>query len=49
MAAPKLQNYKNTTNANLYTEGGRCHPGGVVALTAAQAKAYEGLVLCKTK
>ncbi len=45
----KLANYKNTTSRNLFTEGGRCHPDAVVALTAEQAKAYKGLELCKTK
>ena len=48
-AAKKLANYKNTTNANLYTESGRCAPNSVVALFPEQAKTYEGLELCGKK
>jgi len=48
-AKPKLSTYKNTTSVNLYTEAGRCVPGDIVALSTAQAKAYKGLELCKTK
>jgi hypothetical protein len=49
MTAPKLDDYENQTKANIYTELGRCGPGEVVSLTAAQAKAHKGLVLCKAK
>jgi hypothetical protein len=48
-SAPKLANYKNSTRANIFTEGGRCPPQGIVALLPAQAEAYQGLELCKQK
>jgi len=49
VSVPKLANYKNTTNRNIFTESGRCAPNGVVALFPEQAKSYKGLEKCATK
>jgi len=49
MTAPKTKEFKNGTKENIFTEKGRVGSGDTVVLTADQAKAYKGLVACKTK
>jgi len=41
------QFYTNTSDINVFTEGGRCHPKGRVELTSDEAKQYKDLELCE--
>ena len=39
--------YINATNNNIFTEQGKCAPGGKLFMSPQKARLFKGLLLCK--